>query len=263
MEGIGDPHLKALSEWYHGELRSVLPAGEVLERFHAQHPRCLFLKGLPARASVLDMGSGDGALSILREWPAPARPDLRLYAFSLDKGKYFDSYNGFEIGDWEQAPPRFEGRSFDAIFSSHFIEHIKSPGDFFHWVASRLKPGGWLFAEWPAPASKVAPTIDQLSSVGFPPLVGNFHDDRSHRELPSMEAVQASLLGAGLRPSTQATIKLPLFEDELLAHYRVTGDLTSLQFAYWLRTGWCQYVTAQKPPSDARAPGTGQPADGV
>jgi SAM-dependent methyltransferase len=170
-----------------------------------------------------------------------------LFAYSLDKGDNFHNYDGYELGNWDKGPPKFGGMKFDAIYSSHFIEHIRSAEDFVHWVASRLKPGGRVYIEWPSHESQFCPSIQELSPIGFGRITANFHDDLTHTTLPATEDVIRYLQDCGLTIDVQGIIRLPLFEEELLANHRDTGDIVALQFAYWLRTGWCQYVTAHMP----------------
>jgi SAM-dependent methyltransferase len=240
-----------LEQWFNGELATAIPAHEMIERYHAMHPRCVFLKTLPAGAKVLDMGAGDGGFHVFRQWPAPARPDIRLYAYSLEKGAQFDEYDGFELGNWEDGPPDFGGMKFDAIHCAHFIEHIRNPAAFIRWAASRLAPEGRIYLEWPSEESRFTPTLSELAAIGFGRLIGNFYDDPTHRELPGLRLMVRQLRAHGLQIESAAPIVMPLFEDELLAHYRATSDPVSLQLAYWLKTRWCQFVTAratQPPP---------------
>lgn len=211
------------------------------------HPRALFLKTLPAGATLLDLGAGEGSMHVFRSWPPPARPDVKLYAFSLEKGKHFDSYDGFELGDWNQQQPDFGGMQFDAIFSSHFVEHIQDPRSLAVWAASRLKPCGRLFTEWPSEASLKAPGNRLLRSHGIFLRIGTFLDDATHHALPSTELIHSSMRDSGLEVEVAGTIRLPVFENGLLDLYHRTSNTIALQFAYWSLTGWCQYAIAAKP----------------
>jgi hypothetical protein len=42
------------------------------------------------------------------------------------KGQHYDNLDGYELGHWPETTPRFPGVEFNAIFCSHFIEHIES-----------------------------------------------------------------------------------------------------------------------------------------
>ena len=231
--------------WFNQPIRRTLSDGDLLESFHLQHPSKVFLKNLPIGASVLDIGAGDGSLSIFKRWPSPARPDLRLYAFSLAKGEKFDDYDGYEIGDWNLTKPMFDNMRFDAIMCVNFIEHIDDPAGLIRWVAEHLNPGGHVYFEWPTDASRFCPRLADLDAMGFGCITGNYFDDRTHRKwLPSARFVRRKARRSGLSIVSAGVVSMPLMEDELLGHFRDTGDIVSLQFAYWLKTGWVQFLTA-------------------
>jgi len=238
---------EAIRSWFHQQHEQTMPHGDLLESFHRQHPSKVFLRSLPLGAKVLDVGAGDGGLSIFKKWPSPARPDLRLYAFSIEKGARFADYDGFEIGDWNKTKPVFDGMQFDAVVCANFIEHIDQPASLFTWAASALKPNGRIYVEWPSDASRFCPTLPQLAEIGFGCVIGNYFDDPTHRKhLPSTGFVKRHLRRRGFAVEAAGIIRMPLMATELLSHYRATGDLVSLQLAYWLRTGWIQYITATK-----------------
>ena len=262
----GTTDIDAIVRWFHEEHQLAFKDDEkVMLHYQQCHPRTLFLKTLPAGATLLDLGAGEGSMHIFRSWPPPAREDVRLYAFSLEKGKHFDSYDGYELGDWDQQQPDFGGMQFDAIFSSHFIEHIQQPGSLAAWAASRLNPGGRLFTEWPSEASLQTPEHRQLLAHGIDLQIGTFFDDFTHVALPSTEFVHSSIRHAGLEIENAGTIRLPVFETELLDLFRRTHNSIALQFAYWSFTGWCQYAIASKVaaqrPSPPRVTRVAAPAD--
>ena len=223
--------------WYNAPRRASVPASKALELYFQFHPRTAFLKTLPARAIVVDIGAGDGSLSTFRAWPEPARHDLRLYAYSLEKGAHFDAFDGYEIGDWNHARPVFDGLSFDGIVSAHFIEHVDDAGTFVDWAAARLAVGGRAYVEWPSPAS-----------LDLPPLViSRFDDDCTHQHLPDRDVVVARAMQAGLRVTASGTIRLPWLEDALLAGFRDAPDRFPAQAAFWSWTQWSQYLVLERP----------------
>ena len=109
-----------ISSWFHKPRKSKLGKERVVELYFTFHPRTSFLKTLPTGAHVVDIGAGDGSLSMFMDWPPPERRDLTLYAYSIEKGRLFDQFKRFEISDWNEAPPEFGGQKFDAIVCAHF-----------------------------------------------------------------------------------------------------------------------------------------------
>lgn len=236
-----------IQAWYQRPRRSTLPKQRVMELYFTFHPRTAFLKTLPRDATVADIGAGDGSLSVFRKWPEPERPDLELHAYSLEKGRLFDEFASFELGDWNAAPPQFGDRAFDGIVCAHFIEHIADPASLVAWAAPRLRPGGRMYLEWPAPASLSLPPRDALERVGVPIMISRFDDDRTHRALPDADAIVAAVLDAGLVLETRGTVRLPWLEDEILAHYKDDEAGFGRQAAFWSMTGWSQYLVVRRP----------------
>src|SRR5665213_302042 len=59
-----------------------LTSDDAIRSLHAFGPRCRFIKTLPAGATVLDAGAGEGSLQVYRHWPDPPRNDLRMFAWA-------------------------------------------------------------------------------------------------------------------------------------------------------------------------------------
>lgn len=231
-----------IREWFKAPRRTTLPRGRVMELYFTFHPRTAFLKNLPLDSNVVDIGAGDGSLSTFASWPEPRRPDLGLYAYSLEKGSNFDKFDGYELGNWDVAPPEFEGRKFDAVVCAHFIEHIADPSSFSSWAARKLNAGGRVYLEWPSPAALNLPSRAELEPLGVPLMISRFDDDASHRELPDGDVIAAACIAHGFVIEGRGIVRLPWLEDEMLAHFRDDADVFPRQAAFWSRTGWSQYL---------------------
>lgn len=232
--------------WFNRPRTPQLPAGQALELYNTLLPRVAFLKMLPPGARVADIGAGDGSLSVFRRWPAPERKDLKLHAYSIEKGQLFDEYDRYEISDWNVAPPGFEGSRFDAIVCAHFIEHIARPASLAAWAGDKLDPGGRAYIEWPSPGSLDLPPRGVLEAAGVPLVISRFDDDGTHRRLPDRDAMAKALRRNGFRIEAAGIIRLPWLEEELLAHFKDAEDGFPRQAAFWSYTGWSQYIVAER-----------------
>jgi len=237
---------KQIRDWFVAARRPLLPAERVMEMYFTFHPRTSFLKNLPRNSEVVDIGAGDGSLSVFLSWPAPKRTDLELHAYSIEKGASFDEFKSYELSDWNVAQPEFKGRTFDAVVCAHFIEHIADPNSFIDWAARKLNPGGRVYLEWPSPASLALPSRTELVPLGVDLVISNFHDDASHRDLPDGDAISAACVARGFSIEARGIVRLPWLEDEMLAHFRHDADGFPRQAAFWSRTGWSQYLVLQR-----------------
>jgi len=237
--------IERIRRWFAAASRSALTDEDAIAAWHILSARCRFVKTLPRRSVVLDVGAGDGALAVYRSWPPPARADIALYAFAMDRGSMFDRYDGYELGAWPSQKPGFAGRQFDAVFAANFIEHIEAPLDFIAWSVSRLSERGRIFLEWPTRESLDLPSATLLRPMGIDVMAGTYLDDATHRpDMPTTSAVHGALNSAGLRIEESGVVRVPFFEDHMMAIGKANNDIVSRTLAYWSFTGWCQYVIA-------------------
>ncbi len=240
------PNLDSIRDWFHADRRRTLTDSQTIEAFHLLSPRCRFIKTLPAGAAVLDIGAGDGALHIYRDWPHFRRRDLRIFAYAGERGINFDRYDGCEIGRWPQQPPGFGDTRFAAIQACNFIEHIDEPLRFVRWAAERLAPHGRLYLEWPRPVSAQLPSATELRALGIPVMTGNYFDDATHRaEMPLTRDVLRELDTAGIEVEAWGIVSVPFVDGELASASCTLGDVVGATMAYWSFTEWCQYVVGR------------------
>ena len=240
--GIG---VNEICSWFKRERVPELDEERVAQLYFAFHPRTVFLKTLRSGSAVVDIGAGDGSLSVFRSWPEPVRDDLRMYAYSIEKGRLFDDFSGYEISDWNVNPPQFDGTQFDAVVCAHFIEHIQDPVSLVRWAASKLKSGGRIYLEWPSADSLSLPSRTELEERGVPLIISRFDDDDTHQALPDGDVIAAALRENGFSIEARGIVRLPWLEDEMLAHHKQSADGFYGQAAFWSHTGWCQYIVAE------------------
>jgi SAM-dependent methyltransferase len=170
-----------------------------------------------------------------------------MYAYAIEKGENFDAYEGSEVGEWPGERPIFGAQAFDAIVCSHFIAHVQEPAQVVSWCASRLKPNGRLYIEWPTEASRLPPSRQMFLDHGIPIAIANFSDDPAHQSIPSLIDLVETAKRHGLTIDTQGTISNPFFEQEVLAqHKQGKADPFSLQCALWSKLKWAQYLAATR-----------------
>lgn len=239
--------LDQITEWYLRPRQAQLDDGALQRLYAMLHPRTAFLKMLPRRSRVLDLGAGDGSLSALLRWPEPDRSDLECHAYGLEKGELFDAFATWELGDWNVARPDFAGMHFDAVLCSHFIEHIAEPHTLAAWLGERVSANGRVYIEWPSDNALRQPRQPDAKAAGVNLMITHFHDDATHRGLPSKAAVVQGLEAAGFEIESSGVIRMPWLEDQFMAAFRDAEDPFGRQAAFWLASGWSQYLVAVKP----------------
>jgi SAM-dependent methyltransferase len=223
-------------------------AADIAETLHLSSPRVRFLKSCPPGAVVLDLGAGEGSLQIFRGWLTPARPDIEMYAVSLEAGPHFDAYEGYEIADFNVEKPGFEGRLFDAIIACHFAEHVDGGVDeVAAWARTRLAPGGRVYIELPSVYAKAAPSRTAFIAQGLDVSCTNFFDDYTHVETISLADARAAIEAQGLFLEESGYWRNPFLEDALLQRGASDRDQYLATVGVWMKTYFCQYLVAVLP----------------
>ena len=151
-----------------------------------------FLRSLPPGARLLDVGCGNKSATLYKGY----RPDLEYVG--IDIADYNITTADKEVMDRHVvcAPEQFadgirslEG-GFDAVLSSHNLEHCLDPASVMDAMCGVLRPGGRLYLAFPSEAS-----------TGFPSREGslNFHDDPTHINLFQFDALVSEVTSRGLQ----------------------------------------------------------------
>jgi SAM-dependent methyltransferase len=134
-----------------------------------------FLKRLKRNVSLLDVGCGNSSPSICKL----LRPDI--YYVGIDIGDYNHHMNPNDVADkyvlttpemFSNTIANFQNK-FDAVISSHNLEHCNAPNSVLQVMLKTIKPGGRFYLSFPCEAS-----------VTFPKRRGlNFFDDDTHKNI--------------------------------------------------------------------------------
>jgi SAM-dependent methyltransferase len=176
------------------------------------------LQSCPLGARILDVGCGNDSPRYFKT----ARPDL--YYVGLDIRDYMQSEGSRPFADEYIIEPaetfndRIESMAaqFDAVVSSHNIEHCDDPARTMTAMLKAIKQGGRLFMSFPSEAS-----------VRFPHRNGclNFYDDASHHVMPKFHDLTA-----------------------LIGSHGLNVDVSLQRYRPWLKTilGFCNELASRK-----------------
>ena len=152
-----------------------MPFSRQLKGLLRPHGKTHFLLSLGAQAAILDVGCGNNS------------------PFQVKSILPGATYTGIDVGDYNQTKPNRADRyiiaspdgftaalgqfrdEFDAVLSSHNIEHCDDREGTFRAMMNATKVGGRLFVSFPCEAS-----------VRFPSRAGtlNYYDDSTHKSTP-------------------------------------------------------------------------------
>ena len=107
-----------------------------------------FLPLLSPGATILDIGIGSGMSMDLLTRRGFYPFGISILQSEVDAARFrgFDA----ECMDMHYID-RLAPKVFDCVWARHVLEHSPCPLLMFHLILDRLKPGGWLYCEVPAP----------------------------------------------------------------------------------------------------------------
>jgi methionine biosynthesis protein MetW len=170
--------------------------------FESTHSRILEL--IPEGASVLDLGSGLGAVGMALK----QKNNCRVVGCDVTRGTLTGGYDRFVNADLNQGLPAFEGESFDYIIALDVIEHLSSPEDFLDELRRLASQTG-------------AKVIVSTANVGFivmrlSLLFGRFEYgkrgilDLTHTRLFTFATLRRAMTSAGFEIKQREGISVPL-----------------------------------------------------
>jgi SAM-dependent methyltransferase len=128
---------------------------------------------------------------------------------------------------------------FDALVMSHVLEHLANGDEVVRGLIPKLRPGGVVYVEWPAPRSAKLPHMRGTL---------NFHDDATHVRIYSRSAIADLLRACGclvLKSGVRRNwLRVALLPAILVRNYRSRGHLEGSDF--WELLGFADYAFARK-----------------
>jgi SAM-dependent methyltransferase len=190
---------------------------------------------------ILDVGCGFGSSMIFRRFC----PNCEYYGLDQDRKslapgdeawmrRFYEA--DLDTDTLSHVPDAY----FDAIVLSHVIEHLRHGEECLIRLASKLKPGGVIYVEYPGVRSLNVPRAKR----GFL----HFHDDPTHVRIYSVPKISNVLLNAGCQILRAGTRRDPL-RLSLSPIFAVRGILTRGDVwsgRLWDLFGIAEYVVARK-----------------
>jgi SAM-dependent methyltransferase len=139
------------------------------------HRKIDFLSRLPSKCELLDVGCGSNSPYLVKSlFPHYTYTGIDVYDYGHTKPNLADHYL---LVDRHRFPDCVLalGKKFDAVISSHNLEHCDNRDDTLDAMMTVVKDGGRLYISFPTEAS-----------VTFPSREGclNYYDDPTHKLVP-------------------------------------------------------------------------------
>ena len=190
---------------------------------------------------LLDIGAGNHSASKTKKW----FPNCEYHGLDLNK-----NYNNDE-NDFKQMKSFYElnledlnldivpNAHFDFIMMAHVIEHLKNGEEVLVKLLAKLKPGGYLYVEYPG-----------IKSTQLPRMNGtlNFFDDETHVRVYSLTELynlflknNTEIIKGGTRRYIPNILMMPLKVIHNLIKY---GKI--LPSIFWDFFGFAEFILIKK-----------------
>lgn len=198
--------------------------------------------------ALLDIGAGNHSASKTKKW----YPQCEYHGVDLDKTYNNDEQDllmmhafyemNLEALQFDVIPENY----FDFIMCAHVIEHLRNGDMVLEKLLSKIKPGGYLYVEFPG-----------YRSTQLPSMYGtlNFYDDPTHVRIYSVRELMnlflrngMKVLSGGTRHHLPTMLLMPLkIPHNLLVYRKVLASI------FWDYFGFAEFVLIQKPHAEKAA----------
>jgi ubiquinone/menaquinone biosynthesis C-methylase UbiE len=190
---------------------------------------------------LLDVGSGNHSPSKTKKlFPNCEYHGIDLnsdYNYNEEDLKAMHSFYEMNLDDlnFDAIPDNY----FDFISMNHIIEHLKFGDQAIRLLTGKLKPGGYIYIEYPGQKSTKLPSMHGTL---------NFYDDPTHVRIYSVQEIVEILNREKLKPISSGTRRNLVF---LLAMpFRILGNILKRKKLqgniFWDLLGFAEYVFARK-----------------
>jgi SAM-dependent methyltransferase len=139
------------------------------------HRKIDFLNRLPSKCEILDVGCGSNSPYLVKSlFPDCTYTGIDVEDYRQTKPNLADHYVLVDRRHFSESVLAF-GKKFDAVISSHNLEHCDNRDETLDAMMTVLKDGGRLYLSFPT-----------KTSVTFPSREGclNYYDDPTHKSVP-------------------------------------------------------------------------------
>ncbi len=148
---------------------------DYLQLLIPNHIKIAFIKRLPPKARILDVGCGNNSPYITKcILPQSYYVGIDIINYNQTKSIVSDEYIIVESHNFVEGIEKIP-QKFDAVISNHNLEHVEDRDGTLKAMVMKLKRGGLLFLAFPSE-----------NSINLPHRGGtlNYYDDLTHKDKP-------------------------------------------------------------------------------
>ncbi len=215
---------------------------DLIELYWNYHSRFRFFKTSPSQSKILDVGAGVGGLYYWLDYLTPSRTDIQLYGIDLSKGKLFDRYTDYQVGNLNSDKLKWPDKYFNSIIVSHVIEHIENIEVFLSELKRVLKSNGRIYFEFPSISTYNLPTRQKFLDQNISISTFNFYDDPTHIKSYTISELSKLLESKQFHIINTGVVKNHYLEDDLIHFGYHKKDEECLTYGLWSKTNWAEYI---------------------
>jgi len=174
-------------------------------------------------------------------------PNASYSCIDLVEEEEYKSKNGSLVKDYwkidlaNETLDKIPDNAFDFICCTHVIEHLFNGDKMLERVFSKLKPGGYIYIEYPG-----------FRSLRLPSMSGtlNFFDDETHCRIYSILELNNLLLSNQLRPLKSGTrrnkVRILFFVPLVVYKLVFKRKDKAIAYEFWDLLGFAEYIFGTK-----------------
>jgi len=216
-------------------------------KVYAPHFNIIYERFGNKQFKLLDVGCGPHSVRLFKT----LFPNVEYYGIDFSNEmitpKVKHRMNGYYELNLNDADLReLEDNYFDCIVASHVIEHLTDSIRLIERLTKKLKPGGFIFIEYPGLRST---KIISANKIPFVRGTLNFYDDKTHVHIYDRNVIAEKLNSSGFRIIKNGYRKnySYLFLTPLILPFRFFSNRFFLRGSdLWDFTGFAEIVYAKK-----------------
>ncbi len=214
-----------------------------LTKIYAMVPakfRCFYATFKKKQFTLLDVGAGNHSSTRAKGiFPKCTYHgiDIDTYNNTSTDLQAMDRYFEMDISklSFDDIPDNF----YDVILMAHIIEHVHNGDQVITELCKKLKPGGYIYIEYPGKKSLRLPSMKDTL---------NFYDDPTHVKVYTVEEVAFAVINSNCTVLKKGTRRhWPYI---LLMPVKIALDLIKKRYisavTFWDIVGFAEFVYAQK-----------------